>query len=1135
MAETVFKIGDLIENRYKVLAVINTGGMGTLYRVSDDVQNGEIIALKIVRMDVPAIDISERLTNFKHEFQILAQMRHPNLVSVFDYGVTVAGELYFTMEYVEGRDLEPRGNPRDPVGTIPIIVQVCRALAYLHSRGLVHGDLKPANVLMVKNQIKIVDFGVAREILSSEASVQYYTPGYSAPEVRQRGRINYRADLYSLGAIWYALLTGEPPWFAPEARKSIPFFLKEILGKQVQVPVEICAVITCLLAESPDKRYSEANEVIEAINRIMGSCYEIETRETAGSYALRSRFVGREAEMAMLQATWEQAKSAEGKLVLVSGELGVGKTRLVEEFAQQEALEGSRIIRGHCLQSGAAAFRPWREVLRVLVRYIELTEKEFMKRPGPVLAALLPELEEREYMRGLAQPVELDAKSAQQRLNEAIVQVLRKAAELRPTLVIIEDSHWADEASLTLINLLARISGQAGLLVCVIYRHDELAADHPLLLLSAERVQRIALQGLSSETIIAMVQAMLGLEQLPLSLTERVRRITGGNAFFVQELIRSLAEEGVVLRRTVQGWQFNQTALQEAHLPDTILQVLAQRLDHLSAETQHVLGRASMAGSLFWDGLVEAIAQVSADRVQAALKEGLDQEMILAREQSSLEAQKEFIFVKPAIQEVCYESALIKDRQKIHERIAVWLMSRPEKEIREHLGLIADHLEKAGRREQAVDYFRQAGEQAAARFANAEAVMYLSRALDLTTAADHAMRYRLLLSREKVHDLQGAREAQALDLAALQELPMLPSDKFLSNLRQAEVALRQSHYNEVIGNYPAAIAAAETAIRSAKAYDNALIEAVGHVQWGMSLWQQGYPKAALPKFEQALVIAQTHSIRDVEADSLRNLGIVCIYLGDYPGAKKYYERSLDLYREMGNREREARTLNNLAVVATHVGFYAEARTCFEQALRTSREIGDRRNESIELQGLCLLMHYMGEEEAALEYGRQSLNITREVGDRRSEGYALIWQGHALSGLGRWAEAAEAYRQVLSLRRELGQHQLVVEPLAGLANISLSQGNQVQAKDHIEEILNFLESHTLEGTEEPLQAYWICYRVLQAVRDHRAPRILDTAHQLLQEQVAHISDEEMQRSFLENVAAHREIVKEFQARFGNPAF
>jgi tetratricopeptide (TPR) repeat protein len=315
-----------------------------------------------------------------------------------------------------------------------------------------------------------------------------------------------------------------------------------------------------------------------------------------------------------------------------------------------------------------------------------------------------------------------------------------------------------------------------------------------------------------------------------------------------------------------------------------------------------------------------------------------------------------------------------------------------------------------------------------------------------------------------------------------------------------------------------AIATAQAAIRLAQTTQAVRPEAVGHLLWGRALWRQGDYEAAQPRLEQALALARAaqrrpetcpeprrracpevwsgpglgegavEELRQVEGGSLRNLGIVSFYLGDYAGARRYYEQALRIYREIGDRRGESAALNNLGVVSRHqgdclgarayyeqvlrikreigdrqgeaitlnnlgtaclyLGDYPGARAYYEQALHIKREIGDRRGEGVGLSNLSLLFHHLGDDEAAREYSLHALDIAREMSDRARQGSALTLLGHALAGLGRLAEAADAYRQALDLRRELGQPNLAMEDLAGLARVA-----QGQALARVEEILD----------------------------------------------------------------------------------
>jgi tetratricopeptide (TPR) repeat protein len=223
---------------------------------------------------------------------------------------------------------------------------------------------------------------------------------------------------------------------------------------------------------------------------------------------------------------------------------------------------------------------------------------------------------------------------------------------------------------------------------------------------------------------------------------------------------------------------------------------------------------------------------------------------------------------------------------------------------------------------------------------------------------------------------------------------------------------------------------------------------------------------------------------------------------------------------------ESWSLINLGEVCLRTGDYAGARGYLEQALALCREIGSRWLESYILAYLGLLFHRLGDDEAARKHSQQALGIAQDMGAQRQAVVALTVLGHALVELGCLEEAAAAYRDAQHLWRELGHLSPAMDSLAGLARVSLAQGDPSQAQAQVGGILSYLETNSLEGTDEPFRVYLTCYRVLKANQDPRAQEILTTAYNLLQEHAGNTADEEMRRSFLENVSTHRELVREW---------
>jgi tetratricopeptide (TPR) repeat protein len=270
-----------------------------------------------------------------------------------------------------------------------------------------------------------------------------------------------------------------------------------------------------------------------------------------------------------------------------------------------------------------------------------------------------------------------------------------------------------------------------------------------------------------------------------------------------------------------------------------------------------------------------------------------------------------------------------------------------------------------------------------------------------------------------------------------------------------------------------------------------------------------------------------------EAHTLDNLGSVSRCLGDYQEALIYNQQSLAVFREIRDPRSESDCHNNLGRIYRTLGDYVEARNHFEHALNISRQIGAKQPEGEILAELSLLYHHLKDDKGAESCAKQARDISQEIDDRSVQGQAWTNFGHSLMGQGYLNEAAKAYQQALKLRREMGQHYLATEPLTGLAQIAMDQGKITVAQNHVKEIISYLETGSLNGTDDPIHVYLICYQVLQVTDPPHAIVILKEAYHLLQERAAKINDHELRKSFMENVAANRELIAAFRALQTSP--
>ena len=339
---------------YAIEGVLGRGGMGVVYRAFD-ARLGRLVALKLIapeKMQDPRF--RER---FLVESQLAASLDHSNVVPVYDAGET-DGHLYIAMRYVEGIDLRTllAGDaPLDAKRALALVGQVAAALDAAHARGLVHRDVKPANVLVAqetgREHCYLTDFGLTRpDAAGAQAEPAHLsgTVAYTSPEQIKGDAVTGRADVYSLACVLYECLSGDPP-FAGRRSMAVLVAHVEEQPPSLQAFPTLQPVLSRALAKDPAERFASCGEFVEEAREALG------TRELPGELDFRTPLVGREEDLGWLRDAWRQARQRNGHVAVITGSRGIGKTRLVAELAREVRAEGAGVRYVSCVGGGDAA------------------------------------------------------------------------------------------------------------------------------------------------------------------------------------------------------------------------------------------------------------------------------------------------------------------------------------------------------------------------------------------------------------------------------------------------------------------------------------------------------------------------------------------------------------------------------------------------------------------------------------------------------------------------------------------------------------------------------------------------------------------------------------------------------------
>lgn len=601
--------GTIIHGHYEIIASVGKGGMGTVYRARDT-SDGSIVAVKTLNFVEGGAH-----RRFLREFNLLNRIRHHRIVRSRTWGLH-EGMPFFCMDFIRGRPLSnliAESGHRERLRSrlfLPLVSQIGEGLAYIHGCGLVHRDIKPSNIMVREDDgnldVKIMDLGLARfqesrERRLTQPGTTTGTVEYMSPEQIRGRSVDQRSDLYSIGIILYEILTGNPPFAADLPATVILGHLKDRPRPPYIQGISDCIpnVVMKLLEKEPSDRYSSVEnllrDLVEVDNRPMAGETQNASMLISPAPFLAPQFQGREKELRTLRAVLAEPGARVGRIVLISGEAGIGKTQVLEEFQADARVHGMRVLAGRCYEGGGRAYGPFLDALMDLEDRPGIQGSDLEKAVKCVLAQI-----ERTAASDKHDPYPF---------MEILSQFLLDLSRETPTLVCVEDIQWADDQSLRFLGFMRRDTCPTNLVFCLTCRkegEDQLSDRVEAVLFDGDAagIAHLRLKPLSFEETRDLAASMVGEPPVPDDEARRIFVETGGNPLFAVELIRGSIEKGLIRRNSTGGWTWLRSS--EWPMPAGITQAIESRLGRLRSGYRRALEYASIfPGAFSFDLIAE--------------------------------------------------------------------------------------------------------------------------------------------------------------------------------------------------------------------------------------------------------------------------------------------------------------------------------------------------------------------------------------------------------------------------------------------------------------------------------------------------------------------------------------------------
>jgi len=1090
---TELVLGEILEGKYQIIRLLGVGGMGAVY-AAKRLALGDVVAIKCI---LQSQNTEANRGRFLREARAMARIRHPNVAQVFDFGEPKDRSPYMVMEYLEGPTLARvlREQGRLPLDrALFLFSRICAAIEAGHRRGVTHRDLKPANVVLARSddgreRIKVLDFGLAR--IASSPSLALTSPGsllgtcsYMAPEQIEGKETGPKVDVFALGVILYEMLSGKLPY---SGASQLAVMLRitegkhEPIGEHVpDLPAGVAEGIEAAIATDAAARPKSPEELA----RLVGAPLAMEAGDHSGEIPVATTpapgesllageptisdisgslsgdedtivgegalvetsiapdgpdadaFVGREDALERLRRAYGDVIDGRGRITVITGDAGVGKTRLLDEFAGWAQRQGAVVLRGRFFSYEGDRPPPYETFLWMLSSESGSQEHPLARENRPGVEATAPGEDKWHAF-------------------STMVEAFAERSDGLPLVVALDNLQWATALDLEFLAYLPRAASPQNVMVVGTARpiSDEEATTHELsrwlsALGNQRALSKVAVGPFDDDLVRKWLSASFDRIRVRQQDVRRLQRATGGNPYYLSEVVRHLVDSEII-RREPGGWTCE--GLEDVTLPETVHSVVHSKLEGLPDEVRKVLETACVIGEEFRFETLQAAIGMDEDELEAQLERATRRHLL---SEENLAAGADYRCHTTTLRSVLYADMSPRRRRRIHRRVVDALhdlyasdSDRIAKVLCYHYHAVGDWRETLSwgllATQQTLDCYDTDSAEAALRRAR--------RAAKELRSSERPPSPVRLATLDHLTGLLYTRVGRLEEAQPLLQRAIAQAEEAGDALLEVEALLALADCQFSCGEREAGL---ETG-RRATAHANSLRQWRREAEARIHVARCAAP---LGRYEEAIEALGPVTARPTGKDAalaslrslaLRELAWIHAKRGAFSDGDKAARAALEVARESGDALAEYAAVSVLGLVHGEAGDFETAIPHLEQALALARRLSFRRREAIELLNLGECSHLIGRHDEAARWLQESLQILLEIQDRASEGGCRVNLGRVMLAQGERADAVAMLEKGRELCAQRGISEYEGLALIALAEVHREDGDLDSARRALE--------------------------------------------------------------------------------------